>query len=61
MNNAGLYMETVHLQQQLLLVSSALDNFQKDSLCLGEVVHIWHTLLEADVLLPYKNAMQKKV
>ena len=37
-------METVHLQQQHLLMSSALDNFQKDSCCLEEVVHIWHTL-----------------
>lgn len=60
MNNAGLYMEAVHLQQQLRLVSSALDSFQKDGCCLGEVAHIWHKLLEADVLLPYKDAIQKR-
>ena len=37
-------------------MSSALDNFHKESCCLREVVHMWHMLLEVDVLLPYKNA-----
>ena len=41
-------MVSVHFQQQLLLESSALDNFQKDSCCF------------AGVLLPYKNATQKR-
>lgn len=53
-------MEAMHLQQQLLIVSKSLNIMQGDDCTLGDVVHVWLGLLEAPILQPYKDVIQKR-
>lgn len=58
--NAGIQMESMHLSQQLKIVSAALNKFQEDSCTLGECVHVWFELKEANVLQSYKGIIEKR-
>ena len=53
-------METIHLQQQLKLVSTVLDRMQSDHCTLGDAVHNWIELTQAAPLLPYKGIIEKR-
>jgi hypothetical protein len=59
MKNVSIHMEAMHLQQQLRIVSKALDTMQRDDCTLGDAVKVWLDLLDAHVLEPYKEVIQK--
>ena len=58
--NANIQMETMHLWQQLKIVSAALNKFQRDDCTIGECVNIWFDVKEAPVLQPYRDQIEKR-
>lgn len=60
LDNVAIYKECLTLNKQLDIISSALDELQKDSTTLSRAVEIWKNVMEAEELKQHKDVIVKR-
>ncbi|EZA58500.1 hypothetical protein X777_01096 [Ooceraea biroi] len=60
LNDMAIYSESVYLEKQLSIVTSALNILQRESTSISEAVDVWSNLLKEEVWKSYKSFFQKR-